>query len=188
MVPEPTSTPHRSGGRAGESTQELSAESAAKSAAKSTGELTGVRRIGRRALGWRLVVSVVGIVLLVNGSLRMTDDVWPFGPMSQYAFVEKPGDVVVVTRVDAVLADGVRTELPLTAGQTGISRAEIEAQIPAIEKDPALLSAVVDGWHVHHPTGPQPVLVRLYQDRTILTEHGPEPGRPEVLAQWKVPQ
>ncbi len=131
---------------------------------------------------------MLGIALLVNGSLRMTDDVWPFGPMSQYAFVKEPGDVVVVTRVDAVLANGVRTELPLTPGQTGISRAEIEAQIPAIEADPSLLSAVADGWNVHHPQGPRPVLVRLYQDRTILTDQGPMPGDPEILATWKVPQ
>lgn len=125
-------------------------------------------------------------MLLFNGSLRMKDDVWPFGPMSQYAFTKEVGDTVVITRVRAELADGARIELPLTAGATGISRAEIEAQTTQIEKDPALLSAVVDGWNRKHPTGSRPVQVFLVQDQTIIGADGPAQAPPLVLARWTV--
>src|SRR4029453_18391188 len=45
----------------------------------------GVGGIGRRGRIPRLVVVLAGIVLLINGSARGSDDLWPFGPMSQYA-------------------------------------------------------------------------------------------------------
>lgn len=147
-----------------------------------------VRRISRIQRGWRIAVLLIGVVLLFNGSLRMSDDVWPFGPMSQYAFTKKIGDTVVITRVRARLADGSSIELPLTAGATGISRAEIEAQTTQIEKDPALLSSVVDGWNRNHPGGSRPVEVFLVQDQTIIEAGGPVKAAPVELARWAVPR
>ena len=131
-------------------------------------------------------MSVLGIALVVNGSLRMSDDVWPFGPMSQYAFTPGVNDTVVITRVNAELADGTRIELPLTGGQSGIARAEIEAQIPAIQADPGLLSAVSDGWVRAHPGRPRPVQLWLVQDRSQL-EAGRRVSMTTVdLAHWVV--
>ena len=89
---------------------------------------------------------MLGIGLLLNGSLRMSDDVWPFGPLSQYAFSPPPDATIVITRVEGRLADGRRIDLPLRVGTAGISRAEIEARIPAIVADPSLLRSVADGW------------------------------------------
>ena len=131
---------------------------------------------------------LLGIVLVVNGSVRMHDDVWPFGPMSQYAFTPGPDDTVVITRVQAQLVDGTRLELPLTHSVTGIGRAEVEAQIPAIERQPALLSAVADGWIRTHPGGSRPTQLWLVQDHTALNG-GKKVGTSVVqLAHWVVPE
>ena len=42
-----------------------------------------VRPVTRGGLALRVAVAVLGIGLLLNGSLRASDDVWPFGPLSQ---------------------------------------------------------------------------------------------------------
>jgi len=137
---------------------------------------------------WRIAVALIGLALLVNGSLRMSDDAWPFGPMSQYAF-SPPGDAtIVITRVEALLADGRRIDLPLRVGTTGISRAEIEARIPVITSDPSLLRTVADGWTDRHPRSPALRQLWLVQDETRLVEGRRGPTRLIELASWTVPR
>ena len=147
-----------------------------------------VRPISRTGVAWRVLVALLGIGLLVNGSLRMSDDVWPFGPMSQYAFSPPANDTVVVTRVYGVLADGARVELPLRVETAGISRAEIEARIPAIVADPSLLSGVVEGWSSRHPAEPAVQQVWLVQDVTELSRGRPTGSDRRELATWTVPR
>ena len=147
-----------------------------------------VRPIGPTGLGWRVAVTLVGIGLLVNGSLRMSDDVWPFGPMSQYAFSPPADDTIVITRVEGRLADDRRVELPLRVSTAGISRAEIEARIPAIVADPSLLRGVVEGWSSRHPGEPAVRQVWLVQDVTELSLGRPTGASRQELATWTVPR
>lgn len=147
-----------------------------------------VRPTSRASLVWRVLVSLVGIGLLLNGSLRMSDDVWPFGPLSQYAFSPPDDATIVITRVEGRFADGRRTDLPLKVGAVGISRAEIEARIPAIEADPSLLRSVADGWSRRHPDAPALQQVWLVQDETRLVQGRPAPARLLELATWTVPR
>lgn len=133
-------------------------------------------------------MALLGIALVVNGSLRMSDDVWPFGPMSQYAFSPKDGDAIVVTRIDGLHADGRRTDLPLRAETVGIGRAEIEARIPQITADPSLLRGVAQGWTVRHPGDSPLTRLWLVQDQTTLVNGGKGPTRVRELATWKVPR
>lgn len=137
---------------------------------------------------WRLAVVVIGFALLLNGSLRAEDDAWPFGPMSQYAFSPKAGDRIKITRVEGVLADGRRIDLPLRIGTAGIARADIEAGIPKITQDPSILSVVDEGWSARHPDEPPVRQVWLVQDVTVLTEGGRGETRLEELATWVVPR
>jgi hypothetical protein len=136
---------------------------------------------------WRLAVASLGIVLLLNGSLRMSDDVWPFGPLSQYAFSPRRDATIVLTRVEGSLADGRRIDLPLQVESTGIGRAEVEARIGQIQADPALLAAVADGWRRRHPTAPPLRQVWLVQDETRLVDGRKGPTRLVELAAWRVP-
>lgn len=138
------------------------------------------------SLAWRLGVSVAGIVLLLNGSLRMSDDVWPFGPLSQYAFSPPDNATIVITRVEGGLADGRRIDLPLRAGVSGIGRAEIEARIPAIEAQPSLLDAVADGWQRRHSGEPAVQELWLVQDVTTLVDGRRGSTTKVELAHWVV--
>ena len=146
------------------------------------------RRLSRAGLGWRVLVTLLGIGLLVNGSLRMSDDVWPFGPMSQYAFSPPDDATIVITRVEGRLADGRRIDLPLRVGTAGIGRAEIEARIPAIVADPSLLRSVADGWTARNADEPPLEQLWLVQDETRLVGGRRGPTRLLELATWTVPR
>jgi len=132
-------------------------------------------------------MAMLGIGLLLNGSLRMSDDVWPFGPLSQYAFSPPRDATIVITRVEGQLADGRRIDLPLRVGSAGISRAEIEARIPEIAADPSLLRSVVDGWTARHAREPAIRQVWLVQDEIHLGPDGRRgPTQLVELASWEV--
>ncbi len=145
-----------------------------------------VRSISRPSLAWRVAVVLLGIGLLVNGSLRMSDDVWPFGPMSQYAFSPPDDATIVITRVEGRLADGRRIDLPLRIRTAGISRAEIEARIPAIVADPSLLRSVADGWTARNSGEPPLEQLWLVQDETRTVAGRRAPSRLLELATWTV--
>ena len=147
-----------------------------------------MRRLSRTGAAWRVLVAVLGIGLLVNGSLRMSDDVWPFGPMSQYAFSPPDDATIVITRVEGRLADGRRIDLPLRIGTAGISRAEIEARIPAIVADPSLLRSVADGWTARNDDEPPLEQLWLVQDETRLVAGRRGSVRLLELATWTVPR
>lgn len=151
-------------------------------------DVVDVRPVSRSGLAWRVLAAVALVVLLVHGSTspRVTDDAWPLGPLSQYAFRPGPDDTVVITRTYGVMPDGARVELPLRVSTAGISRAEVEAQIPAFERDPSLLRAVSDGWGARHPEQARPVEVLLVQDRTRLHEGRPVSTDEVPLARWRV--
>jgi hypothetical protein len=146
-----------------------------------------VRAISPASFAWRIGASVLGIGLLLNGSLRMSDDAWPFGPLSQYAFSPARDATIVITRVEGLLADGRRIDLPLRVETAGISRAEIEARIPEITADPSLLRSVADGWTTGHPTEAALRRVWLVQDQTRLVDGRVGPTRLAELVTWELP-
>jgi hypothetical protein len=146
-----------------------------------------VRGISRVSYAWRIAATVLGIGLLLNGSLRMSDDAWPFGPLSQYAFSPAKDETIVITRVEGLLADGRRIDLPLRVETAGISRAEIEARIPEITADPSLLRSVTDGWTSRHSEQPVPIRVWLVQDQIRLVDGRVGPRRLVELATWELP-
>jgi len=145
-----------------------------------------VRPVTRGGLALRVGVAVLGIGLLLNGSLRESDDAWPFGPLSQYAFSPPPDATIVITRVEGRLADGRRIDLPLRVGTAGISRAEIEARIPEIRADPSLLRSVADGWSTRNRREPPLVQLYLVQDETTLLHGHRGPTRLVEITSWAV--
>jgi hypothetical protein len=146
-----------------------------------------VRGISRVSYAWRIAATLLGIGLLLNGSLRMSDDAWPLGPLSQYAFSPAKDETIVITRVEGMLADGRRINLPLRVETAGISRAEIEARIPQITADPSLLRSVTEGWTSRHPAQPAPIRVWLVQDQIRLVDGRVGPRRLVELATWELP-
>ena len=146
-----------------------------------------MRDISKTSYTWRIAATVLGIGLLLNGSLRMSDDVWPFGPQSQYAFSPAKDTTIVITRVEGLLADGNRIDLPLRVETAGISRAEIEARIPQITADPSLLRSVANGWTSRHRGEPALIRLWLVQDQTRLVDGRVGPTRLVELSTWELP-
>ena len=144
-------------------------------------------RLGLGGKWVRVVVALVGIGLLVNGSVRASDDAWPFGPMSQYAGSVADDASITYTRISAETDAGTTVDVPLNIEGAGVARAEIEARTGEIVKDPSLLQAVADGWARKHPDQPKYVKLELIRDTTTLVEGRVDgPPTPEVLATWQV--
>jgi hypothetical protein len=143
--------------------------------------LSGIGRIAR------IAVALTGIALLANGTVRGTDDLWPFGPMSQYAG-SVPGNVSITSiRISAQTDVGRTVDVPLEIGGAGIARAEVEARSGQIVADPSLLQAVADGWARKHPDKPRYLKLELIRDTTQLVDGRVNgPARSEVLATWQV--
>lgn len=147
----------------------------------------GELKLGRVGKAVRVLIAVVGIVLLINGSARASDDAWPFGPMSQYAASVADDASVTFTRITAQTDAGTTVDVPLNIEGAGVARAEIEARTGEIEKDPSLLQQVADGWKKKHPDQPQYMKLELIRDTTQLVKgRVAGPPTPEVLATWEV--
>jgi hypothetical protein len=152
-----------------------------------TGVTVRQRRLGGIGRIVRVAVALAGIALLVNGSVRATDDVWPFGPMSQYAGSVAADASITSIRVSARTDAGTTVDVPLEIGGAGIARAEIEARTGEIAAEPSKLQALADGWAKKHPDKPQYLKLELIRDTTKLVRgrvHGPPTS--EVLATWQV--
>ena len=144
-------------------------------------------RLGRAGKVVRVLVVVAGIGLLINGSVRASDDAWPFGPMSQYAMSVPDDAKIDYTRISAVTDAGTTVDVPLNIEGAGVARAEIEARAGEIEKDPSLLQQVADGWARKHPDKPKYVKLELIRDTTQLVKGRVEgPPTSQVLATWEV--
>jgi hypothetical protein len=147
-------------------------------------EVVRASRVGK----WvRVGVAVVGVGLLINGSVRATDDAWPFGPMSQYAMSVPDDAKIDYTRISALTDAGSTVDVPLNIEGAGVARAEIEARTGEIVKDPSLLQQVADGWARKHPDRPKYVKLELIRDTTQLVKGRVEgPPSSQVLATWEV--
>ena len=144
------------------------------------------QRLTRTGLGWRLGALATGVALALYGGLFGTDDLWPFAPMTQFAFhVSRDGEIRAV-HVDAITTGGEQVQVPLNARGVGIARAELEGQLSRIVRDPSLLQSVAAAQRRLHPDQPQ--YRRLYLRETVTTlRDGRAAGvRVETRATWDV--
>jgi hypothetical protein len=138
---------------------------------------------GRRI---RLLLTVVGALVLLAGTLWGQDDDFPFGPFRMYSTAPDPNGAAKDTRVEAVDASG-RT-VQLTEANSGIRRAEIEGQQQAYEADPSRLSQVAAAYAQRSP-GAAP----LREVRIVIRWHLVKHSRPtgtftdQVVARWVRP-
>jgi hypothetical protein len=134
---------------------------------------------------WRLA-AVLGVLgLLVYGSAWGGDDLFPFGPMSQYSFRIDPDGEVRALWVEADLADGSHRRLDISnAGDIGVARAELEGQLDRIIADPQRLATLAEAWVRLHPDRPELRRIIVGQDVVELSD-GREAGRrTDVFTAW----
>lgn len=134
----------------------------------------------------RALATLVGAALLLAGTVRGSDDHFPFGPFSMYAGVNGPDEPAPDTRVEGVDERGA--VVALTEGNTGIRRAEIEGQQDRYRAQPALLAEVADAYARHNPQAH-----RLVEVRIVIRWHGISDSRPtgehtdETVVRWRAP-
>lgn len=143
----------------------------------------------KRARTWRLAVVVLGLVVLLYGSLAGTDDLFPFGPLRQY---DGPYDIdgtIVSTSLEADTSTGERIEVPLEHDSVGVGRADIEGRLDRIRAHPALLGALAEAWAVLRPDRPELRRLHVVQDVTRL-RNGRPVGPPDTrtVVSWRVPR
>lgn len=139
-------------------------------------------RVGR---GWRLGAVATALGLLVYGSAWGDDDLFPFGPMSQYSFRIDPDGEVRALWVEADLSDGSHRRLDISnADDLGVARAELEGQLDRIIADPDRLSTLADAWARLHPDRPELRRIIVGQD-VVELHNGRESGhRTDVFTSW----
>ncbi|MFC4148539.1 hypothetical protein ACFO0M_19980 [Micromonospora mangrovi] len=132
----------------------------------------------------RLGATALGLALLLTGTLRGTDDDFPFGPFRMYSTSEPADAPAPDTRVEGVDRTGTLVDLGQDA--TGIRRAEIEGQQSRYTADPALLRQVADAYAQRHPAAPALVEVRI-----VIRWYDIRGGRPtgrwtdETAVRWQ---
>lgn len=134
---------------------------------------------------WRLAAAVAALGLLVYGSAWGDDDLFPFGPMSQYSFRIDPDGEIRALWVEADLADGSHRRLDISnAGDIGVARAELEGQLDRIIADPQRLATLAEAWIRLHPDRPELRRIIVGQDVVELAD-GREAGRrSDVFTTW----
>ncbi len=145
-----------------------------------------IPRLHRFGRAWRSAALLLLVVLIVRGTLVGRDEDWPFAPMGQYAFSVPDNGEIRSPIIEAVTVAGKTVPVPLSADGVGVRRAEIEGQIPAIEKEPWRLQALAVQAAQRHPQWPRYATVRLVDNVTQLRGGRVADRRREVLATWSV--
>lgn len=140
-------------------------------------------RVGR---AWRLAVTAGACAAIAYGTVTGAEKMFPAGPMTQYAFYVAPDGAVHSIQVFADTTAGTHVAVHLSGSGVGIKRADIEIQLPAIERDPSLLRTIAVAQRRLHPAQPQ--YVRLYVVDTVipLRHRVPQPSHTDVLVTWDV--
>jgi hypothetical protein len=133
---------------------------------------------------WRLSAVAVVLVLLLTGTLFGDDDEFPFGPFRMYSTTNRLDGRVTATRVEATTVHG--DEVRFGAAQYGMRRAELEGQVPRIEREPELLGVLAATYRDLNPGTPEFSEVRVVRDVWKL-ENGQASGSSteEVVVTWR---
>ena len=81
---------------------------------------------------------------------------------------------------------GTHVPVHLSPSGVGITRADIEIQLPAIERDPSLLRTIAVAQRRLHPDQPQYVPLYVVDTVIPLRDRVPQPSRTEALVTWDV--
>jgi hypothetical protein len=143
-------------------------------------------RLGRLGQLWRCAVTGLALAALMYGTIRGTDDDFPFGPMVQFAFFVDPDGEIRSTFMEADTTAGTHVQVRLSAKGVGIARAEIEGELTKIQRDPSLLQGIADAQRRLHPSEPQFTKLYLKTDVTQLRDGVAHGRRTETIAVWQV--
>lgn len=147
-------------------------------------------RLGPAAKTWRAVVVLGLVTLFCAGSLVGDDHWWPFSPWRMFSTSQAATGAVWSTGIEVQTADapGTWVSAPLTPGNTGLNRAEIEGRIPQIEADPDRLGTLARSHAELRPDEPEWTALRVVSRQIVVVDRKPTGEvRTQVRAQWEAP-
>ncbi|MQY09759.1 hypothetical protein [Actinomadura macrotermitis] len=132
----------------------------------------GVAQLSTLGRLWRSLAAAAVIGALFYTSSYGTDDDFPIGPMSQFAFsVKSDGGEINSHWLEADTVAGTHVKLSMDAVGAGMKRAEVEGQMGRFVRDPSLLQGIADAQRRLRPDAPR--LTRIYVVSQVKTlEHG----------------
>ncbi|MEU4835600.1 hypothetical protein [Streptosporangium sp. NPDC023615] len=123
----------------------------------------------------RLAAAGAVLALLGYGTVAGTDDLFPFGPMVQYAFSVPPDGEIRSLFMEADTAAGTRVEIPIEPYHVGIRRAELEGQLGRYIGDPSLLQELAEAHARLRPAEPR--ITGLHVITRVITLRDRRPAR-----------
>jgi hypothetical protein len=144
------------------------------------------RELGSGGRRWRLTVTAVALGCVAFGTVHGAEKMFPAGPMTQYAFYVSPNGSVDSITVTADTTVGTHVPVELNAAGVGIKRADIEIQLPRIERDPSRLQAIADAQRQLHPSEPGYTELYVVDTGVRLQDRVPGAKTARVLVTWKV--
>ncbi|GAA3210401.1 hypothetical protein [Actinocorallia longicatena] len=125
-------------------------------------------RLSAAGRTWRAVVLLTLVGTLFYTSSKGSDDDFPLGPMTQFAFsVKSSGGEIHSRWMEADTADGRHVKLSWDAAGSGLKRAEVEGQVNRMQRDPSLLQGIADRLNRTRAGGDR--ITRLYVVHDIRT-------------------
>lgn len=143
--------------------------------------------MGRVGIATRLVATAAVLSVLAVGQLTDSNDLFPFGALSQYATPRDMDGTVRSTYLVVDTINGSQQRVPLTPRDVGVSRAEVESQVSRIRSEPSLLQALANAYEELRPDADRFAVMYLMRDTYQLVD-GVRQGDPttEELATWTV--
>lgn len=135
----------------------------------------------------RSVGAAAALVLLGTGQALDSNDLFPFGTLSQYATARDMNGTIRSVYLTADTAQDEEVPIRLSQFDVGVGRAEIEGQLTRIVNDPSLLQSLADAYSAMHPDRPELLELQLMRSTRQLQD-GYVVGEPELeqLATWTV--
>ncbi|WP_343950855.1 hypothetical protein [Nonomuraea longicatena] len=134
----------------------------------------------------RLAAAGAVLIALGHGTVAGDDDLFPLGPMVQYAFSIPPDGEIRSLFMAAETAAGTRVEIPIEPSHVGIRRAELEGQLTRYVGDPSLLQELAKAYSRLQPQAPR--LTKLYVITKVISlkDRRPASTRDVVRVSWSV--
>jgi hypothetical protein len=145
------------------------------------------RRLSRPGLFARSTGTVAVLVVLATGQALDSNDLFPFGTLSQYATARDMNGTIRSVYLTADTAEAEEVPIRLSQFVVGVGRAEIEGQLARIVDDPSLLQSLADAYSAMHPERPELRELQLMRSTRQLRD-GYVVGEPELekLVTWTV--
>ncbi|GII89738.1 hypothetical protein Ssi03_77280 [Sphaerisporangium siamense] len=134
---------------------------------------------------WRLIATGAAGAVLAYGTIAGTDDLFPLGPMVQYAFSVPPDGEIRSLELQADTTAGTRIQIPIEPGYVGVRRAEIEGQLTRYRREPSLLGKLADSHARLRPTAPRLTRLSLVTKVIELKDRRPAATRYVEEVSWR---